>query len=393
MTVEGDGMQFGGRYWPVRQIVSLFMQHPLTAVHQALREGRSSPTNCNGSEAPGPQSIYFELTDACNLRCKSCWLWGEEGILLQDTVLARNMKETMKTGDIFRLLDQLAPSRPIITYSGGDPCIRKDLVEIIQYTHDLGMYCSINSNGTLITPELAEQLVRAGLSSAVISVDGLQETSDENRGEGTFAGALEGLAYLRKARGHSGVPVLSVICTITKFNQQELAQMLDLAEEHQIDNLRIQHQWFTTESQIERHKQTFCEATGENSDYLRGFVVSTADTIDPAVLVEQMDQLRQRNSKVNVQFYPDMDGKETVNYYNDITYMPRDTCVAPWKAVNIRPNGDLSTCPAINYVAGNIRDHSFEEVWNSPRQKTLRSYLLKNGLMPGCSRCCGLFCK
>jgi radical SAM protein with 4Fe4S-binding SPASM domain len=54
-------------------------------------------------------------------------------------------------------------------------------------------------------------------------------------------------------------------------------------------------------------------------------------------------------------------------------------------------NGDLSPCRDYHdYVVGNIKTHTITELWNSERYKAFRRSVATEGLMPVCSRCCGL---
>jgi MoaA/NifB/PqqE/SkfB family radical SAM enzyme len=86
---------------------------------------------------------------------------------------------------------------PVVLFSGGEPLVRDDLVELVEYAVERGIRPVLSTNGTLITPERARRLRDAGLEYAGVSVDGLPERNDEFRGrDGTarstprFAGSV-----------------------------------------------------------------------------------------------------------------------------------------------------------------------------------------------------------
>ena len=90
---------------------------------------------------------------------------------------------------------------------------------------------------------------------------------------------------------------------------------------------------------------------------------------------------------------PSILGEENLRtYYTD--HQERfgyNQCVSIFQVVEIDSNGDLSPCRDYHdYVVGNIKEHTISELWNSERYKAFRKSLATEGLMPVCSRCCGL---
>ena len=68
-----------------------------------------------------------------------------------------------------------------------------------------------------------------------------------------------------------------------------------------------------------------------------------------------------------------------------------DRCLSIYQVVEINSNGDLSPCRDYHdYVVGNIKEATITELWNSPAYRQFRRSLATDGLMPVCSRCCGL---
>lgn len=166
---------------------------------------------------PQPRLIFWELTTGCNLRCIHCRATAQELSSPLD----------LPTPKALNLIDQISQrSLPILVLSGGEPLYRKDVFEIARYATDRGLPVALATNGTLVTPEVAEKIRRAGVRRVSISLDGAEAaTHDTFRGiPGSFAAALRGMKNLEDV----GVPV-QINTTIARHNAHQLPQILDLA--------------------------------------------------------------------------------------------------------------------------------------------------------------------
>ncbi|MEM4702640.1 MAG: TIGR04053 family radical SAM/SPASM domain-containing protein [Archaeoglobaceae archaeon] len=165
-----------------------------------------------------PFIVFWELTRACKLACKHC---------RAKAVTKRNPKE-LTTEECLRLIDEIyAFSRPMIVFTGGDPLMRDDLIEIVSYASER-FRVSIAFSGTeLATVEKLRELKEAGVSRIAISIDGMEKTHDEIRGiTGTFKKSLEIVENAKKV-GLS----FQINTTVTKQNISELPKIVKLCIE------------------------------------------------------------------------------------------------------------------------------------------------------------------
>lgn len=153
-----------------------------------------------------PRSVELEITSGCNLRCRYCSHFSSPGDV--DKELAG--KDWLVFFGECRDLGVMN-----ILLSGGEPFLRKDIKEIIAGIIENRMRFSINSNGSLITQDLARFLASSHRCDSVqLSIDGhCAEIHDSCRGQGSFTQAVTGLENLRKYH----VPV-SVRVTIHRNN-------------------------------------------------------------------------------------------------------------------------------------------------------------------------------
>jgi radical SAM protein with 4Fe4S-binding SPASM domain len=169
--------------------------------------------------AGAPISVVWNFTNRCNLNCLHCH---------QDSSPTSSQSE-LTTSQAFRVIDNMSDAGvAILTFSGGEPLLRKDLYEAIKRADDNGMFCTIASNGTLITPEVARKLAGAGVKRVEIGLDGARaETHDFLRNRpGSFKATLKGIRNCAAL----DFDELATTMTMHSKNINELTETMDLAE-------------------------------------------------------------------------------------------------------------------------------------------------------------------
>ncbi|MDL2261154.1 12,18-didecarboxysiroheme deacetylase [Methanimicrococcus sp. OttesenSCG-928-J09] len=174
--------------------------------------------------------VVWNMTKRCNLGCVHCYAQAVNPNVEDKTEL------TTEEGKA--LIDDLAEyGSPVILFSGGEPLLREDLVELAQYAKDKGMRAVISTNGTLITKEKAKQLKEVGLSYVGISLDGMPEVNDKFRcHKGAFEEAIRGLKNCQD----EGIKV-GLRFTINKHNVDEIPAIFDFLEREKIPRICFYH--------------------------------------------------------------------------------------------------------------------------------------------------------
>jgi Fe-coproporphyrin III synthase len=197
----------------------------------ALRYGRESgrlPSHLLQFSKDKKPVVVWNVTRRCNLKCVHCYAHARD----------EAFPDELSTGEGKKVLDDLAGfGCPVVLFSGGEPLVRPDLMELAAYAVDKGMRAVISTNGTLITPALAHQLKMIGLSYVGISLDGMEEVNDRFRGvRGAFAKALDGIAACQEA----GIKV-GLRFTMNRLNAGEIPALFDLLEELEIPRVCFYH--------------------------------------------------------------------------------------------------------------------------------------------------------
>lgn len=166
---------------------------------------------------PVLRSFFIEMTSNCNEHCRHC------GSRCGDS----KEENALSTDEIKKLLTEIKEDFDIsnlrLNITGGEPLLRPDFFEIMDYAKELGFKWGMTSNGTLITPEVADKLCLAGMKSISISLDGLEETHDWFRQTpGGYKKAVEGIHNLLNAGKIGHVQITTVV---HKKNYDELEKM------------------------------------------------------------------------------------------------------------------------------------------------------------------------
>ena len=166
-----------------------------------------------------PIKAMFELTSRSNLRCQHCYVV---------TGVDEGRKE-LTTREVFSILDQLADAGCLnLGFTGGEPFLRKDILDILEYAKGKGFNVIVLTNGTLITPEIAGRLERIGLNKIDISFHTTDEKSFDwfTQVPGTYRKVLNAAKLLRE----KGVEVFFKITAMT-INKDEIVKIRHFAAE------------------------------------------------------------------------------------------------------------------------------------------------------------------
>jgi len=197
----------------------------------ALRYGRQSgslPSHLLQFSADKKPVVVWNMTRRCNLKCVHCYAQARDEVF----------PDELSTAEGKACLDDLAGfGCPVVLFSGGEPLMRPDLVELAAYAVEKKMRAVISTNGTLITPAKARELKTVGLSYVGISLDGMEEINDRFRGcRGAFRMALDGIAACQEA----GIKV-GLRFTMNRRNALEIPAIFDLLEEREIPRVCFYH--------------------------------------------------------------------------------------------------------------------------------------------------------
>jgi len=325
-------------------------------------------------KASYPLNIALFVTLRCNARCGIC--------KLRDTLNKRGEKEPTPE-DIDRFLSSIRGTKPSIILYGGEPFIRKDMVEITRVVKKRGFRCGIFTNGILLDQKIINGLVDAKLDFIVFSIQGKGRAHDETVGvKGAFDKLLENMDLFIKQKKHTKV-IAQIM--ITEENTEDLRDLARIASSKGADLIRFGHPTFFTPSDVAKNKKV-CEQFFPKND-----ISEMSYAYDPDENINKYyDSIKALKEEFGgkITFLPDLELNEVKNWYSS-DFKTNRKCLFLWRGIFIYPNGDAYPCESLAYPIGNIYREKFSEIWNNDRYVALRK-LIKKGLLPACARCCKL---
>jgi len=270
-----------------------------------------------------PVNATWEITWQCNLHCAHC---------LSDAGAAS--PEELSTQEARNLILQFAGMKVFqVNIGGGEPFIRKDFLELLDFLEEKGIVACASTNGMLMDDDLARRLAAFSNLYLQVSLDGVtEEVNDGIRGKGTYRKILSALTCLSR----QDLPY-SINVVLTRLNYSQLDSFQDLAKEYRA-GLRVSR--FRPSG---RGKDTKA-SLGPTPDQLEAF----------AEWLAEHDMVRTGDSF----FCLTSENRRRKGL---------DMCGATKMTCCISPNGNVYPCAFLQeetFLAGNVRDQSFKEIWN-----------------------------
>lgn len=289
--------------------------------------------------------VSWNTTNQCNMYCDHCY--REAGA---------KAEEELSTEEGKALLDEIKKAGfKIMIFSGGEPFMRPDIIELVKYASSIGLRPVFGTNGTLITPEIAKQLKEAGVMGVGISLDSLDKNKhDELRKlKGAWDGAVRGMKNCREA----GLP-FQIHTTLMDWNRNEAEAITDFA----VEMGAVAHHFF------------FLVPTGRGKNI-------EEESLRAEEYEETLTRIMKKQQEVDIELKPTC----APQFMRIAKQMGMDLrfgrgCLAGTSYCIIGPKGKVQPCAYMDMEIGNVRETPFSEIWaNSPVFKELRTLEYKGG--------------
>ena len=252
-----------------------------------------------------------------------------------------------------------------IYFGGAEPFIRDDFLAIVRHakTHDLSV--SFATNGTLLNPNIVQEIVDLGVDRINFSIDGPEDLHDMLRGPGTFGKAVSNLQHVLECKRARNVerPLVTINLTVSPLvvgHLKETIRSIRNTIGDEVDSFRIHHLWFIGPAELSAHRAAVEKALGRSAPGAAAHRIPLSQSIDAIALADEISELKDLEG---VDFFPDLRAREIHEFYSE-GFRSKRRCRAPFQAVVVKPNGDVRFCPdewIDDYVLGNIREHEFRD--------------------------------
>jgi radical SAM protein with 4Fe4S-binding SPASM domain len=314
---------------------------------------------CQGVGCFGyPVHPVWEVTAKCNLECDHCHARAGDA--------DRSDELTTEEGKT-RVIDALAQVSDFksLIFSGGEPLVREDLTELIAHSKRRGFYPIIATNATLITPDMARSLKRAGTLGIAASIDSMKDDVHDafRRKSGALRLAREGIANAA-AEGM----YIQINITASKINIKELPDIISFADELRAHVILLY--------------QFIPSGRGEESADLE----LTSEEFREEILTAGRLQ-RDLHPVIAPVGLPEYWALHNVMRNGGRASDVLRGCICGNGMFYIKPNGDVWPCAFVPISGGNLRQTSPAQIWNdSDLFKSLRERENLKGICHDCSQ-------
>lgn len=294
-----------------------------------------------------PYVVSWNLTYRCNLACEHCYLDAGPGKVKTPAFADRS---ELSTEQCYRVIDEIAAFAPecVTILTGGEPLLRRDIIEIVRYGVAKGLWAVVGTNGVKITENLARILEAEGVRGLALSLDALDPQRHDafRRVRGAWRNTVEGARILTRV----GLPFI-VQTTVGAHNRDELEAIAAFA--HDELGAKVWNLYFLVPSG-------------------RGSFVSDLSPAEYDQVLAQLAEIQRRwaskmlvNAKCAPHFVRTLLSADSPAPFPKSFGGGAGGCPAGTHYLGIRPNGDVTPCPYLPLFAGNLGETGLREIWDS----------------------------
>jgi MoaA/NifB/PqqE/SkfB family radical SAM enzyme len=298
---------------------------------------------------PKPLDVICEISYLCNLECPTCFRWTSKPD--EHELTAEQWK-----GVLAKLKAWLGTFN--LTFSGGEPFLRKDILEIFKFASENSIVTQVVSNGSFIDQALAKRIIASGLDGLTLSLNSMNpEIHNKTRGtSGAFDEVMRAIDNLQDRKGMR----LSLSTTIVKDGISGLIDVIEFAKAKGIYGVNMSPIMPATTLPI-FNKDGEARKSSIGTPY-RDLLKNQEDF--------HIDEVIDRLIAMKEQGYPILNSeghlKEIAKYLKDPTdpELLEKVCQTGVKNFNIDPFGNVRLC-SIMEIVGNITKDPPAEIWRS----------------------------
>lgn len=312
----------------------------------------------------------IRLNWECNANCKMCGL--SKYISENDPKRKQNLNIT----DIRNLLSALKKlGCSHVTFSGGEPTLSPILIDCIKCAVENEMLVAINTNGYLLNEGYIKNLIDAGVKIFTFSIDSpIEEQQDEIRGlRGCYKSITNAIDVINEYNNKSSNKVFVLVnCVLLKENIRNIHMFTEFYKKHHFDHINLSPASIQTKWDQWTVENNSIRTSIMDVRYFKKEVYPLLKNYDWPFHVED----------------PYEDDNIENNIHSRYSYIPL-SCFIPFLHTVIQSNGDVIPCCYANdnFIMGNIKEKSLEEIWNNEKYKTFREKVKTSQLFEMCQSC------
>lgn len=345
-----------------------------------------------------PEEFGLQLTNKCNLRCKHCFEWNDEGFFHNMNVLAQQNEIDIET--VEKIFKETRTAKSNVYLWGGEPLCYSKWDELCSILEKDSRWTVLCTNGILIDKKI-DSIIKISKSLAImVSLDGFEKENDAMRGKGTFKKVIDNIDLLMtlKKKGIFKGEV-TVNCVISEAMANKLYEFMEYFEQKGINTVYFCFPWYipnTIANKMDLYfKNNFSELF-TLSDKTPASWHSYTYALNQSILPILKDQIRKINSRVwniRIRFQPALEINEIDDFIkaSEVPAQKKKTCLGISTRLNVLASGEVTICKLFpELIVGDLNKQDVHEIWHCEKFKKFRQ-IIGCGLMPVCSKCILLY--
>lgn len=307
-----------------------------------------------------PITGVWEITMGCNMRCGHCGSSCENPL-----------PDELTTEEAFKVCDSMGKlGMSWVTLSGGEPLTRKDWPLLAERLRKNGVIPNIITNGWLMTEEIIKTAKEKGVGTFAISLDGLKNTHDRIRKEGSYDRTMEAFRMMNRLGQTSGA-----ITTVMNENIDQLDELKEVLINNGVNSWQLQIG--LPMGNLSKMKEAVIKP--EIVDRILDFVHKTS--LEGKIIVFPADCIGYYTEKEAIV------RQISSNHFSPVTWKG---CNAGKRSFGLLHNGDVLGCTSIrdkSFIEGNVKNSSLEEIWTKKDSFKWARDFKKSELKGNCNSC------
>jgi len=245
-----------------------------------------------------------------------------------------------------------------IQFVGGEPLMRRDIFELIEFTSGKGFSTTMTTNGYMIDRVTAKRIVDSGLTTLVLSLDSFkEETHDFLRGQkGAYRKAMEALDILAGLKGD--FPHIHVVATIMGPNIDDLEDLTEWANREAFINSisfqAIMQPFYTPPDDRWYKKEEFSFLWPKDVEKVKG-------------VIRMLISLKERGYKIN---NPILQLRAFEKYFLNPEGFVKNRCNLGYNSLTVNSYGKVFLCLALEPI-GTLKEPLYK-IWHSEKAEKVR---------------------
>ena len=318
-----------------------------------------------------PKILGVGLSNRCNIN-PPCVMCSQRNL--------KNIEEKDMPEEILKKLEDLIKKSKVLSLHGtGEPLLSSRLFDTIKLTKE-DCWINFNSNGLLLTKDMSNKIINSNIKLINFSIDAAAPQTYQKIRRNNLQKLKENIKYLQelKKQKNKTFPIIRINIVLMKENLSELPDFFYLAKELRAEGVHVYL--------LNKKNKTY---TVKNKDFNFDYFEQMIDTNSP-LFKRTIKKSQEISEKTNIRFYSnykeisDLLKKKQIKskkLQEDIVL-----CKKPWTSALIKQDGQVKFC-CFSSEIGDLKDKTFEEIWNSPNARQIRKKILNNRLPEKCSRC------